>query len=241
MADDRADSRSGCSADDGAFESPAEHCAEDSTPSATNQGAFSWANAALIAAMIVMVVPVAVVVVIVTASAPITHPVVVGVVVVLRKGGHHAGHEKKRSNKDRFSKIGHPNLDARCRIDEIAPSLLIEVGGSSGPRHGGRLKCLSARQNADPRSAEGFVINPIYMSVARHGNGRRIRSMGVVGRKMNQTLDRGDILHIEQSDEQQVTEILQDLKGHPNFVIANRIIDELRQRWELRESQVKVN
>jgi hypothetical protein len=65
--------------------------------------------------------------------------------------------------------------------------------------------------------------------------------MGAVGRKMNQTLDRGDILHIEQSDEQQVTEILQDLKGHPNFVIANRIIDELRQRWELRESQVKVN
>jgi hypothetical protein len=48
-------------------------------------------------------------------------------------------------------------------------------------------------------------------------------------------------LNIEQSDEQQVTEILHDLKGHPNFVIANRIIDELHQRWELRESEVKTN
>jgi hypothetical protein len=34
----------------------------------------------------------------------------------------------------------------------------------------------------------------------------------------------------EQSEEQLVTEILHHLKGHPEFVIANRIVAELQQR-----------
>jgi hypothetical protein len=32
------------------------------------------------------------------------------------------------------------------------------------------------------------------------------------------------------SDVQIIVEVLEALKGHPNFVIANRIIDELAQR-----------
>jgi hypothetical protein len=50
--------------------------------------------------------------------------------------------------------------------------------------------------------------------------------------------DRGDIVDLTQSEEQQVAEILHDLKGHPDFVIANRIIDELRQRRKQRDRVV---
>jgi uroporphyrinogen-III synthase len=44
--------------------------------------------------------------------------------------------------------------------------------------------------------------------------------------------------YFEQSDEQQVAEILRELKGHPDFVIANRIVNELEQRLQQRQAQV---
>jgi hypothetical protein len=38
------------------------------------------------------------------------------------------------------------------------------------------------------------------------------------------------VLDPDKSDLQVILEILEQLKGHPNFVIANRILDELSQR-----------
>jgi hypothetical protein len=43
--------------------------------------------------------------------------------------------------------------------------------------------------------------------------------------------------YFEQSEEQQVAEILNDLRDHPISVIANRIVDELRQRQKCEQAQ----
>jgi hypothetical protein len=112
VAYDRADAGPGRSADEGSLEAATEDRAKEGPAARADERAFTWANAALIAAMIVMIVAV-VATVVVAAAAAVTHAIIKIVVVVLRGDGEKARREQKWSDEDRFSQLGHPKLDAR--------------------------------------------------------------------------------------------------------------------------------
>jgi uncharacterized protein (DUF983 family) len=103
---------------DGSLEATTEDCAQDCSACRTDKGAFTGADAALIAAVIVVVGTIVVVVVVGVAAASVPHSlVIVAVIAVLgRKDG---GRQKEGYKEERRSELAHLRLDAGFRVGEF--------------------------------------------------------------------------------------------------------------------------
>jgi hypothetical protein len=113
LANNRADARTSCSADDSSLKAAAEDRTESRATGPADQRAFARTDSTLIPPVIIMVGTVVVVVVAVAAASAVAHAIVVGaVVMVLREPGYDRGCEEKRSDEDRFSKLAHLHSDA---------------------------------------------------------------------------------------------------------------------------------
>jgi len=107
---------------DGALQTAAKDRTQHSAPGPADQRTLTRTNTALTMVVMVIVVTIVAVVIAVAAASTIADSVVVGVIVMmLRKRRHNRSSEEKRSYKDRFSKLGHPKLDARFQTGEDRP------------------------------------------------------------------------------------------------------------------------
>jgi Flp pilus assembly protein TadB len=113
LSNHRTNPRTGRTADDGALQPATKHRTQHSSPGPADQRALTWTDAALTMVVMVVIAPIMAVVVAIAATPAVAYAVVVGaIVMVLRKSRRNRRSEQKRSNKDRFSKLGHMRLDA---------------------------------------------------------------------------------------------------------------------------------
>lgn len=111
LADDCADSGSGCAADDGSFEAAAEDCAEKSAATRADESAFSGTDSALIAISVVVTV-----VVVIAATTAVANSVIeVGILISILGAGSHRQEicgQHERGDEYSFSYLHHAGFDA---------------------------------------------------------------------------------------------------------------------------------